>query len=156
MKKLLLLLLGRWRILCDLCPWCKSKTPETCPVCKHNTLSPPPKEFKELWWIRYSAKIKLAQLREEVKRNPVPTYSDAWKRVSLKTNQLLEDDPMDQLFREYIIPGVTSYKNLHGFYPPSELRFLENLFPKPEGILTIVWTSMLVRLGNAIKKMEDL
>jgi len=157
MKKLLLLLLGRWRILWDLCPWCNSDAPELykCPVCRYNTLSPPPKEIKEAWWILYSAKIKLAQPKEEIKRNPMPTYAAANKRIFSNTQPVTLSEPMDQLFKEYVLPGVIVYRNLHGCYPPHELKYLENQFPKPGGISTLVWTSMLVRLSNEIKKREE-
>jgi hypothetical protein len=155
MKKLFYLIIGRWRILVDLCPWCNSDAPELykCPVCKYNTIFPPPKELKEVWWTRYWAKIKLAALEKGTSKSrekAVIKESKAWIKPLSSSTPFT-----DQLLKEYIVPALRQYKKQYSYYPPTEIRFLKNIFRKPQVIQTDDWEILLERVGDEIRKLEE-
>lgn len=152
MKKLFYLIVGRWRILCDVCPWCKSDAPglHTCPVCKCNTIFPLPKELKELWWIRYAAKVKLAEL-EKLTKPPAPETPPPAVRYFTGAPM----DPLEEIMKEFIVPGLINYRNRHGFYPPTEIRLLRNVFHRPDRFPDDEWDQILQKVSDKIKRLEE-
>lgn len=163
MKKLLLLTLGLIRILWDCCPWCNSSAPgiDLCPICdgigRDLRELPPSKELKKKWWIRFKYRVRMETTKPSEPTGPTkqPGYSYECGPTGPAPPAGFTGRAMEQLIKEYILPGLKNYQIKHGFYPPHEARFLRKIFYRPGSFPEDEWNEVLKRVGEEIKKLDE-